>query len=44
MKDKVEDLNEMCEALTERSGCSKLRDKTVKIQNRYLNLLTRVQG
>uniref|UniRef100_A0A1B0C1F9 KASH domain-containing protein n=1 Tax=Glossina palpalis gambiensis TaxID=67801 RepID=A0A1B0C1F9_9MUSC len=43
-KENVEELNDTCELLMERSACSRVRDQTVDTQAKYTKLLTNTQG
>ncbi|ETN58450.1 calmin [Anopheles darlingi] len=43
-KSTVEELNDVCEALMEKSACSTVRDRTVDLQKSFSTLLGKVQG
>jgi hypothetical protein len=43
-KGTVEELNDVCEILMEKSACSTVRDHTVAIQKSYSGLLDKTQG
>jgi hypothetical protein len=43
-KDALEELNEMCEVLMEKSACSLVRDQATGIQDEYNKILTEIQG
>lgn len=40
----VEELNDLCEILVEKTACSRIRDDTVEIQKKFANLVTLAQG
>lgn len=40
----MEKVNDLCEALTEQSACTWIRDQTVQLQGLYTNLLTSAQS
>ncbi|XP_055538750.1 muscle-specific protein 300 kDa isoform X3 [Wyeomyia smithii] len=43
-KSSVEELNDVCEALMEKSACPTVRDQTVDLQKSYSSLLSNLQG
>lgn len=43
-KSSVEELNDVCEALVEKSACPAVRDQTVDLQKSYSSLLSNLQG